>query len=71
MRFSTIGNGVLAAGVVSLAFTLPVLALEELKDEKDRLKACETQLCTVVTKKAPKSGPFACHLTKTWHRDKL
>ena len=47
------------------------MALDELKDEKDRLRACEKQLCTVVTKKAPETGDFACALTKTWHRDKI
>lgn len=71
MRISKIVSGVLAAGAAAAALAMPAMALEELKDEKDRLKACETQLCTVVTKKAPRSGPFTCHLTKTWHRDKL
>ncbi len=48
-----------------------VHALEEAKDEKDKIKACEITLCSLVTKKAPNSGDFSCKLSKTWARDKM
>ncbi len=47
------------------------VALEEGKDEKDKLKACEVNLCALVTKKAPADGDFACTLAKTWAKDKI
>ena len=46
-------------------------AFEEMKDEKDKLKACEVSLCSLVTKKAPADGDLACHLSKTWAKDKI
>lgn len=60
-----------AAGMACLALVHPAAALEELKDEKERLKACEKQVCTLVTKKAPETGSLSCNLTKTWHRTQL
>lgn len=46
-------------------------ALEEAKDEKDKLKACEASLCELVKKKQPTTGDFACALQKTWAKDKI
>ena len=46
-------------------------ALEEHKDEKDKLKACEVSLCALVTKKAPAEGDLTCQLSKTWAKDKI
>jgi hypothetical protein len=46
-------------------------ALEELKDEKDRIKACEARLCSLVTKKTPDKGSFACSIAKTWRQDQI
>ena len=46
-------------------------ALEEAKDEKDKLKACEARLCEMVKKKQPASGDFACSLQKTWAKEKI
>ncbi|MFM9940029.1 MAG: hypothetical protein ACKVP7_11095 [Hyphomicrobiaceae bacterium] len=46
-------------------------ALEEGKDEKDKLKACEASLCQLVKKKAPASGDFTCALQKTWAKEKI
>lgn len=48
-----------------------VSALEEAKDEKDKLKACEVTLCSLVNTKAPNTGDFNCSLSKTWARDKI
>jgi hypothetical protein len=70
MRFSSIiGVGVTVAAV---AFgPTPAGALEALKDEKERLKACEQKLCRLVTRKTPDKGNFTCALAKTWARDTI
>lgn len=46
-------------------------ALEEAKDEKDRLKACEASLCQLVSKKGATKGDFTCSLQKTWAKEKI
>lgn len=46
-------------------------ALDEAKDEKDKIKACEVSLCSLVTKKAPATGEFGCAISKTWSRNKI
>ena len=56
---------------IGFGFGSPAAALEEHKDEKDKLRACEVSLCALVTKKEPASGDLACHLSKTWAKDKL
>jgi hypothetical protein len=62
-------SAALVAALAALA--APAMALEEAKDEKDKLKACEANLCALVTKKGPASGDLACALSKTWARDKI
>lgn len=49
----------------------PASALEEAKDEKDKLRACEVNVCGLVVKKAPATGNLQCAVAKTWHRDRL
>lgn len=46
----------------------PVLALDEAANEKDQLKACEKQLCEIVTKKPTSGSDLACALSKTWNK---
>ena len=71
MRTSAIIGSIAAAIAAFLIATTSVLALEALKDEKDRLKACEQKLCRLVTGKSPAKGTFACSLAKTWARDTI
>lgn len=61
------------AMVCALSVVLPGTgsALDEHKDEKDRLKACEHKVCELITKKSPTTGDLSCPLTKTWSRDRL
>lgn len=47
------------------------MALDEGKEEKARLKACEASLCKLVGSKAPGDGYFTCGLAKTWLSDKI
>ena len=71
MGRSLIGRAGAAAAVVLVMLAGPAAALEELKDEKDRLRACERRLCRLVTQKTPATGAFACDLTKTWARHSI
>lgn len=64
----SVGFGVGALVVLS---AVPALALDEPKGEKEALKACERQLCSLVTKRTPSSGDFACRLSKTWAKSTL
>lgn len=65
-----LGAGLAVMAVLATG-TGRALALEEAKDEKDKLKACEVSLCSLVTKKAPSAGDFTCSLSKTWSKDKV
>lgn len=50
-----------------LAFAAwPAAALDELDDEKQRLKACEQNLCEIILTKERRGRPLACDLAKTW-----
>lgn len=69
-RTRFLGSTTLAMAAL-LTFAGTAQALEEAKDEKDRLKACEASLCQLVKKKAPAGGDFACSLQKTWVKDKI
>lgn len=60
-----------AIGALLAFSTSSALGLEELKGEKEALKACERRLCDLVTKRAPVTGDFACRLSKTWARSTL
>lgn len=57
--------------ITMVAFGSPVAALEEGKDEREALRACEINLCKLVVKKVPKDGEFGCSLAKTWAKDKI
>jgi hypothetical protein len=61
----------LFAGATAVGLAMPAMALEEKKDEKEKLKACEARLCSVVTRKVPLSGDLTCALSKTWAKDKI
>lgn len=63
--------GIAFHSLTGFGFFSSALALEEHKDEKDKLRACEVSLCGLVTKKAPAEGDMACQLSKTWAKDKL
>jgi hypothetical protein len=71
MRFGTLAPRLAAGGLAVLATVGSALALEEGKDEKAKLHACEKSLCDLVTKKAPADGDFACSLSKTWAKAEL
>ena len=71
MRGTSLTAAVAVMVAIGAGFAGTAAALEEKKDEKVRLKACELNLCTLVTRKAPETGDFACSLTKTWSKAKL
>ena len=54
---------------VSLAGMLicgPALALKPKKNEAERLKACEIDICSLVVEKKPRNGWLTCNVNKTW-----
>lgn len=63
--------GISAVAAVLVATGGASLALDEGKDEKDRLKACEASLCQLVSKKGATTGDFTCSLQKTWAKEKI
>lgn len=46
-------------------------AIEETASERDALKACEKQICEIITRKEASGADFACKLTKTWNKSKI
>jgi hypothetical protein len=59
------------AALGTVALPAGAMALEEKKDEKDKLKACERRICDAIVKKAPATGDVSCALTKTWARKSI
>jgi hypothetical protein len=47
------------------------LALEEAKDEKERLEACERDLCAILVKRTATGSDLQCNLQKTWAGTKI
>jgi hypothetical protein len=70
--WSWIGAARLAAAVaLPLAFSVDALALDEAKDEKAQLEACEKDICTLLVKKEASSSNLQCNLQKTWASKKI
>ncbi len=61
----------LVACLVFSALVSPASAIEAIRGEKAKLKACEKQLCQAILSKSPKGKPIACKLIKTWDRNKI
>jgi hypothetical protein len=69
------------AARVAAAWTLAIVigggisggarALEEAKNEKEQLEACEVDVCTLVVKRDPSGGNLQCTLQKTWAGSKI
>jgi hypothetical protein len=58
--------GYLLALLVAAGLGTQTHALDEQKDEKDKLHLCERKLCSMIVAKAPATGTVDCALTKTW-----
>jgi hypothetical protein len=61
-------------GALLIAVTLmasPVRALEEQKDERQALDACDERLCRMLQQKPPAGEDLKCRLTKTWARSTI
>jgi hypothetical protein len=48
-----------------------VRALDEAKDEKAQLEACQRDLCTLLVKREASGGNLQCALQKTWASKKI
>lgn len=66
-----LGARILLMALAASAWALPAGALEERKDEKEKLKACERRMCEMIVKKAPATGVIGCSLSKTWARTSI
>jgi hypothetical protein len=70
MRASTCAAWASAALALGLALSGAMVggasALEEDKDEKEKLEACERSLCTILVKRETAGGDLQCALQKTW-----
>jgi hypothetical protein len=56
----------LAIGVLPVLMATGAAALEEGKDEKAQLEACERTLCGIVVKREASGSDLQCALQKTW-----
>jgi hypothetical protein len=68
---TTFGRTVWACAVMAIglaALAAGAAALEPRADEKDKIKACEKSLCTLIVAKKPVSGDLQCPLSKAWSR---
>lgn len=65
-----IGGTILATAVVCL-FGTAASALEVPADEKEKLKACEKQLCSIILKKETSGGDLSCDIGRTWQKSKI
>lgn len=54
------------AVAVSGSMAAGALAFEESKEEKERLEACERELCGILVKKEAAGSDLTCALQKTW-----
>lgn len=74
MHASAFGCRLSAVLTIGLAMSAMLvggaLALEEAKDEKERLEACERDLCVILTKREA-GGDLQCSLQKTWAGSKI
>lgn len=47
------------------------IALEAIPDEKEKLKACEKSICTMILTKDATGDDLTCAISKTWAKDKI
>jgi hypothetical protein len=75
MRHSTWVLGLSAAAALAVGASVFVAtgasALEEGKDEKQQLEACERTLCSILVKKEVTGKDLQCALQKTWFGSKI
>lgn len=60
-----------AVAIGATALGGPAFALEAVKDEEARLKACEKDLCTMILTKEASGDDLSCQITKTWEKEKI
>ena len=70
MQISRGAIRVCGALALSLAVSMSAFALEEAKDEKEKLETCERDLCTILVKREA-GKDLQCSLQKTWAGSKI
>jgi hypothetical protein len=75
MRHSTWMMGLSAAVALAIGGSVFVakgaFALDEGKDEKQQLEACERDLCSIIVKREATGKDLQCALQKTWNGTKI
>ena len=66
-----IGAAARIAPVLLPVLTGSALALDEGKDEKENLRACERRVCDIFLKKSLKGDDLKCGLVKTWAKSSI
>ncbi len=64
-------RGIMAAGTGLMLWSGSVAALEEGKNEKDNLRACERRVCDIFLKKSMQGDDLKCGLVKTWAKSSI
>ena len=70
-------NHLMSAGLIgkiagfALLTAAPALALETPADDKDKMKACEKQLCLIVLNKEPAGDDLKCSIGRTWEQSQI
>lgn len=57
--------------LIGAASAIPAAAFEPAADEKDKLKACEQSLCSILLKKETTGADLSCDIGKTWTRSNI
>lgn len=70
-KTASAGRCALASAFISATLATSALALTPAADEKDKLKACEQNICSLILKKGPAAGNLSCNLSKTWEKSKI
>jgi len=69
--FNRITKLAVAGAALIVTTAAPVIALETPADEKEKLKACEQQICSIILKKEASGGDLSCNLGRTWEKSKI
>jgi hypothetical protein len=69
-RLAGVGRLVMVCGLLG-GSAGAALALQPDPAERDKLKGCEKNICTILTKKETAGGDLACGLSKTWSKDDI
>lgn len=71
MRALAWGSSPAILAAVAVLTAASAFAFEVPADEKEKLRACEKDICEIILKKAASGADLACALSKTWAKDAI